>query len=331
MAGEEDGDDVIVSLPGDMTEVKVIKAGEAEVKKTPPAGDVDPVEDLKGQFAAMTSRVAAAETAAQTAARQLEETNQRLHAAQGDVVSSQLDTVLSGIAAAQAEAAAAEQAYVAAAEAGDFPAQARAQRAMAGAESRIQRLAEAKDDLEDAVKRRPAPGDQQRQQPSQQRQQAPADPIEWFTQGMSARSAAFIKKNPQTVTDPKMRARMLAAHNLALVEDVEVDSDEYFRRIEDGIKPAQQQRQSAGGDGRRPSSAAAPANGGSGGLNGGGVEVRLTKREAASATDGTLVWNYDDPSGQKRWTKGDPIGLAEMARRKHVGQKQGLYDKSVME
>lgn len=333
MAGEEDGDDVIVSLPGDMTEVKVIKAGEAEIKKTPPAGDVDPVEDLKGQFAAMTSRVAAAETAAQTAARQLEETNQRLHAAQGDVVSSQLDTVLSGIAAAQAEAAAAEQAYVAAAEAGDFPAQARAQRAMAGAESRIQRLAEAKDDLEDAVKRRPAPGDQQRQQPSQQRQQPPADPIERFTQGMSARSAAFIKKNPQTVTDPKMNARMLAAHNLALADDVEVDSDEYFRRIEDGIKPAQQQQQrpTPSGDGRRPSSAAAPASGGSGGLNGGGVEVRLTKREAASATDGTLIFNYDDPTGQNRWKKGDPIGLAEMARRKHEGMKNGLYDKSVSE
>ena len=59
-----------------------------------------------------------------------------------------------------------------------------------------------------------------------------------------------------------------------------------------------------------------------------GTEVRLTKGEAASATDGTLVWNFPDPSGQNRWQKGDPIGLAEMARRKHEGMKAGLYDKA---
>lgn len=334
MAGEDEGGDVIVSLPEDTSEVKVVKVGEIETKKA--TGDIDPVEDLKGQFEGMKSRLSVAETEARNAHQQVQHVTQRLHQAEGQVVESQLDTVLSGIAAAQAEAAQAEAAYVAAAEAGDFAAQARAQRAMAASESRIQRLAEAKDDLEDAAKRRPAVSDQQRQQAPQPRQQ-PSDPVERFTQGMSARSAAFIKKNPQTVTDPKLNARMLAAHNLALADDIEVDSDEYFRRIEDGIKPAQQQRRdeprraSAEGDGRRPSSAAAPAGGGGGGLNGGGVEVRLTKGEATSATDGTLVWNYDDPSGQKRWSKGDPIGLAEMARRKHEGRKQGLYDKSLQE
>ena len=53
--------------------------------------------------------------------------------------------------------------------------------------------------------------------------------------------------------------------------------------------------------------------------------------EAASATDGTLVWNYDDPSGKNQYKKGDPIGLAEMARRKHEGQKAGLYDRNAIE
>jgi len=57
----------------------------------------------------------------------------------------------------------------------------------------------------------------------------------------------------------------------------------------------------------------------------------LTKGEAASATDGTLQWNYDDPTGQNRWKKGDVIGLAEMARRKHEGMKAGLYDKNAFE
>lgn len=335
MAGEEDGDDVIVSLPGDTSEVKVVKAGEAEVRKPAPTGDDDPVADLKGQFEGMKSRLSVAETEARNAQQQVQTVTQRLHQAEGQVVSSQLDTVLSGIAAADAEAANAEQAYIAAHEAGDAATMARAQRAMAAAEGRKLRLQEAKDDLEDAVQRRPA----QREQPNQQAPQRPqpADPIERFTQGMSSRSAAFIKNNPETVTNPKTHARMLAAHNLALAEDVEVDSDEYFRRIEEGIRPAQQQRQQARpadpgtGDGRRPSSAAAPAGGSGGGLNGGGVEVRLTKGEVASATDGTLVWNYPDPTGQNRWQKGDPIGVAEMARRKHEGKKSGAYDKSLQE
>ena len=59
--------------------------------------------------------------------------------------------------------------------------------------------------------------------------------------------------------------------------------------------------------------------------------VRLSKGEAASATDGTLIWNYDDPSGQKRFRKGDPIGVQEMARRKLALQQAGQYDKSFTE
>ncbi len=321
MAGEDE--DVIVSLPAD-TGAVITKAADAVIVKTGGgAGADDPVEDLKGQFAAMTQRATTAESAARQATQQAAEATQRLQQAESTVVSSQLDTVLSGLAAAEAEATSAEQAYVAASEAGDFQAQAKAQRKMSGAEARIQRLQEAKADLEDAAKRRPDPAQQR------QVQRAPADPVEQFASGMSPRSAAWIRSHPDCVTDTKLNARMLAAHNLALADDIPVDSDEYFERIEAGIKPAgaaQQQRKPAG-DGRRPSSAAAPASGAGGALNG-GTEVRLTKGEAEAATDGvTHVWNYPDPTGQNRWVKGQAIGLAEMARRKHEGMKAGLYDK----
>lgn len=326
MADEED--EVVVSLPADTSEVKIVKAEPVVTKKVESVED-DLVADLKGQFAAMTQRAVSAETAVQTVNQRLTETTQRLQATEGEVVSSQLDTVLSGIAAADAEAAAAEQAYVTAAEAGDFGAQARAQRAISGAEARKQRLLEAKDDLEDAAKRRPRTEKTTDQQQPQRR--APADPVEHFTQGMSPKSAAWIRAHPECVTDQKMNARMLAAHNLAIAEDIAVDSSEYFKRIEAGIKPTMVTKTEDGkGDGRRPSAPAAGGAGAGGGLNG-GVEVRLTKGEAASATDGTLVWNYPDPSGQNRWQKGDPIGLAEMARRKHEGRKSGLYDKSLSE
>lgn len=325
MAGEDE--DVIVSLPGNEGDVVVTKVGDGVVVKSGKAGADDPIDDLKGQFAAMTQRATAAERLVQQATDQAAQTAQRLQQVEGQVVSGQLDTVLSGLAAAEAEATGAEKDYTTAFEQGDGAAMARAQRKIAAAESRLQRLNEAKDDLEDAAKTRTT------EQPRQQPQRRTADPVEQFAQGMSSRSAAWIRSHPECVTDQKQHARMLAAHNLALVDEVEVDSDEYFRRIEEGIQPAARSAARlapAAGDGRRPSSAAAPATGGGGALNG-GTEVRLTRGEALSATDGTLVWNYDDPTPAKRFTKGDPIGLAEMARRKHEGKKAGLYDKSVSE
>lgn len=324
MADEDE--DVIVSLPATEGEVKVTKAD--KVIENASFND-DPVADLKNQFATMQSTLASTQQTAQTTARELADTQQRLHVAETEVVSSQLDTVLSGIAAAEAEAKTAEGEFIAAAEAGDFVAQARAQRKMSGADSRIQRLVEAKEDLEDAAKRRPDPAAKPRQQPSQARQ--PADPVEALVQGLSAKSAAWVRAHPEVATNHKMNARMMAAHNLCDADGIERDSEEYFRRIEEGIKPVVTKKvepNTGGGDGRRPSSAAAGGGNGGGGLNGGGTEVRLTKGEAASATDGTLVWNYDDPSGKSAFKKGDPIGLAEMARRKHEGMKAGLYDRS---
>ncbi len=268
-----------------------------------------------------------AEREAQTARQTAQEATQRLQNTETALVTSQLDTVLSGISAATSEAEAAEREYVAAAESGDFAAQARAQRKMSGAEARIQRLTEAKDDLEDAAKRRPAPGARTDQRPPQR----DADPVEQFAKSMSPRSAAWIRSHPECVTDPKLNARMLAAHNLAVADDVALDSDDYFRRIEEGIAPGTKKAAPApaGGDGRRPSSAAAPASGAGGALNGGSIDVGLTKREALAATDGTVVWNWDSPDG--KYKKGDPVGLAEYARRKYYGKKAGLYDKSYTE
>lgn len=326
MAGEDD-DEVVVSLPADTSQVVVKKVGEEEPKKVTSPADDDPVADLKNQFAAMTNRASAAERLADQNARLASDTAQRLKRVESEVVTSQLDTVLSGIAAADAEATAAEQALAIAIEAGDSGAQARANRALAAAEARKSRLEEAKDDLQEAVKRKPAVDPED----PQQRRAPPADPVEAFVARMSPRSAAWVRKNPDCVTDPKKYARMIAAHNLAVADDVEIDSDDYFKRIEAGVKPAKAPDANKPEPGTRPSSAAASASGAGGGLDGGGTTVRLTKREALSATDGTLVWNYDDPSGQKRWVKGDPIGLAEMARRKHEGQKNGLYDRNQYE
>jgi len=334
MAGEDD--EVVVHIPDEGNEDGVVvektaksDAGGAQLESA--NFNDDPLEDLKGQFATMTQRATAAEQAAQQAAQRATEAEQRAHRVESEMVTSQIDTVTSGIAQAEAEATAAEQAYIAATEAGDAAAMARAHRAIARAEANIVRLKEAKSDLEDeakARKDRPAPTHQRPSQPQQ-----PANVVETFVQGMSPKSAAWVRAHPEVVTDRKLNARVLAAHNLALAEDVAVESDEYFRRVEEAIKPQQQQPQRrANGDGTRPSSAAASGGSDRGGtLRGGQREVKLTPGEVASATDGTLVWNYDNPTGKGRYKKGDPIGLVEMARRKAEGQKRGLYDRNNIE
>jgi len=84
---------------------------------------------------------------------------------------------------------------------------------------------------------------------------------EFLSQHPSVAKVHFplLKAHPECVTDRKLNARMLAAHNLALADDIAVDSDEYFERIEAGIKPAgaveKKQDAKPAGDGRRPSSA----------------------------------------------------------------------------
>jgi hypothetical protein len=113
--------------------------------------------------------------------------------------------------------------------------------------------------------------------------------------------------------------------------DIDPDTPEYFNHVETylGLKMAEPQQP---GQPKAPSPQRAPvapvgqANGGS--INGGAGEVRLSASEARAATDGTLVWNYDDTSPQKRYRKGDPIGIQEFARRKQKMQADGVYDRT---
>lgn len=331
MAGEND--EVVVKLPNEGDDAVVIEGGDGRKLESADFND-DPVEDLKSQFATMQQRTQAAEQIAQQANQRATAAEQRVAQVETEIVGSQLDTVTSGIAAAEAEALAAEQSYIAAVEAGDAAAMARAQRAMSRAEANKVRLEEAKSDLEDeakARKDRPAPT---RQQPSQAQQ--PANAVEAFAANLSPKSAAWVRAHPEVVTDARKNRLMLAADNIARAEGITIESPEYFALVEEyvnkGTPRADAQPRRANGDGTRPSSAAASGGSDRGGaLRGGQREVRLTQGEATSATDGTLVWNYDDPTGKNRYKKGDPIGLVEMARRKAEGMKAGLYDRNNIE
>lgn len=62
------------------------------------------------------------------------------------------------------------------------------------------------------------------------------DPVEAFASQLSPKSAEWIRKNPNCVTDPRLNQKMVAAHNLALADGIKADTDEYFSFVEDILK-----------------------------------------------------------------------------------------------
>ena len=63
-----------------------------------------------------------------------------------------------------------------------------------------------------------------------------SDPVEELASQLSARSAEWVRRNPQCVTDQRMFQKMIAAHNLAIADGHTPDSDDYFGVIEDTLK-----------------------------------------------------------------------------------------------
>jgi hypothetical protein len=326
MADEEQ---IVVSVEGDQPGGDVVVHQDdavAELKRQYEALEADNKKRQEREEAA--NRRAAEERAAADRARQ------DAAAARAEVSSSQTSAFDAGIAAANASAAQAKADYAAALEKGDFSAAADAQERMAEAVADRKRLNEAKADL-DARKSSP------RDEPPPR---SASDPFEDHLTKFTPRTADWMRQHRDWVMDPRKSAKLTGAHHMAVGDGLTPDTDEYFEAVEKtlGLRDGEAARNGSGNgqtrtQTRRSAPPVAPVNGGAGAHssgandNRGGNQVYLTKSEAASAQDGTLVWNYDDPSGKGRFKKGDPIGIQEMARRKQAMQKQGLYDKNNIE
>lgn len=325
-----DEDDIAVTLEGS-------EGGNDEVV----VNQDDAVAELKRQYEALEADNKKRADAEANALRRAADAERNAAAARNDaaaartqVADTQADAIASGISAAQAEAASAEADYAARMEAGDFAGAAKAQRRIAAAEAKIVRLDEAKADLES----RRSTASQVAESPSRG-----GDPFEEHLTRFTPRTADWMRSHRDWVEDPRKSAKLTGAHHMAVGDGMVPDTDAYFEYVEKtlGLRDAPQTRNgSANGQTRttqrRSVPPVAPVNGSAGAHSSGASDNRsnqvyLTKGEAASATDGTLVWNYDDPSGKGRFKKGDPIGLQEMARRKLDGQKKGLYDKNAIE
>jgi len=294
----------------------------------------DPVRELKSQYEDMERKADTERQAREDAERRTAEAvrdaaraREEAAAATTRATDSEYETVASGLDAAQAEATSAEQEYKVAFEAGDAGAMSTAQRKMARAEAKIMRFDEAKADIEARKTETPKRKDETRTETRAD------DPVEAYIANRTEPTKKWLRAHKDYITDAKKNAKLTAAHYNALGEGIATDSVEYFDSVEKfiGLTKTDDKPRAQNGTYKPKRPPAAPVNGSGGGTNGGGTEVRLSANEAKAAQDGTHVWNYDDPSGQKRFKKGDVIGVQEFARRKLEMQRQGLYDKSYTE
>lgn len=68
--------------------------------------------------------------------------------------------------------------------------------------------------------------------PPQQQPEIPADPVEAVASQLSPRSAAWVRSHPECVRDKRLYMKMVGAHNIAVADGFQADTDEYFAEIE---------------------------------------------------------------------------------------------------
>lgn len=334
MAGE---DELVIELEGDEGGVRQVEIEGDKTRKT----DDDPVAGFKKQLETAQAELATAKQRGDDEARRRTEAEaeaERLRGAEAkartETVDSQIDAVANAITAAQTESEKAEADYASAMEAGDFKAAAKAQRAMSTAEAKLVRLGDAKIDLEEA-KKTPPKTEVRRDPPKNE------NPVEAFIATRTSATQAWLRQH-QDVAESLVRGGDLG--QITIGADAEAkrrgiapDTDAYFHLIEErlGLREARKPEQDhEDPPQRRKPMASAPASrevsAGHGGSN--GQKVTLTKGEQASATDGTLTWTKHDKAVREgKAVAGQPIGLAEMARRKHAMKQQGYYDRAAVE
>ena len=151
-------------------------------------------------------------------------------------------------------------AYSQALAAGDYDAAAEINDRIADMAAKILDLENGKAAMESAAR-------QPQFQPQQQQQTG--DLVEAFASQLTPRSASWVRAHPEYVRDPRLNRKMIAAHQMAMADGVEADTDEYFGYVEDMLQVKNQTYRDGGDDAmsgaskptqRRSSPAAAPVS-----------------------------------------------------------------------
>jgi hypothetical protein len=242
----------------------------------------DPVEDT---LDALKKQLEEERKGRQEALRRASEAEQSAYAAQGEVQDTSLHLVSNAIDTVRQNNNILKSNYREAMSLGDFDTAADIQAEMSANAARLLQLEQGKQALENQP-RQPAPKPYQ------------ADPVEALASQLSPRSADWVRRNPQYATDPRLYQKMIAAHNLAMADDIPADSDDYFDAIEDTLRMRRQDNSrnydamadAAKPTQRRSAPPAAPVSrsGGGGGSKPDRVTLSAAEREMASMMGMTI-------------------------------------------
>ena len=251
---------------------------EKSEEKTP----ADPVEDT---LEALKKQLDEERRGRQEAMRRASEAEQSAYAAQGEVQDTSLHLVSNAIDTVRQNNNILKSNYREAMAMQDFDSAADIQAEMSANAARLLQLEQGKQALENQP-RQPAPKPYQ------------ADPVEALASQLSPRSAEWVRRNPQYATDPRLYQKMIAAHNLAMADDIPADSDDYFDAIEDTLRMRRQDNSrdydamadAAKPTQRRSAPPAAPVSrsGGGGGSKPDRVTLSAAEREMASMMGMTI-------------------------------------------
>lgn len=155
------------------------------------------------------------------AERRAKAANETASRASAEVQDSNLQLIVSAIESVNRSTQMMKRDYAAAMAAGNFAQAAEIQSHMSINGAKLLQLENGKAALEQRIANPP---------PKQQEQ--PSDPVEAIASQLSPRSAAWIRSHPECVRDKRLYLKMVGAHNIAIADGFQADTDEYFTEIE---------------------------------------------------------------------------------------------------
>lgn len=249
---------------------------EDEITLELPPEEEAPQEEEPAYITELKRQLDAEKAGRQAAEQKLHQAAVVVHQAKSEVNDTNLQLVVNAIDTVNRDIELLSQAHTYALQSGDFDRATKIQREMSANEAKLLQLENGRQAMENAP-RQPEP------------MAPPADPVEAFAAQLSPRSADWVRRHPEFVRDPRLNAKMIAAHNLAVADGIPTDSDDYFDAIEETLKVTPKPVQAETDDQyaakavrrRDAAPAAAPAN--RGGQSASSNVVRLTAAEREMA------------------------------------------------
>jgi hypothetical protein len=212
--------EIEVEADENQPETTVIVEKEPETQEKSNIDQDEGIKDLKLKLE--QERMARSE-----AERQARQAREQVHQANNEVHDSNLQLVRNAIETVKGTSEHLKRAYAEALSVGDYGKSAEIQEAMSINSARLMELERGRVAMENAPPQAA---------PQAAQQQRANDPVESLASQLSPKSADWVRKNPQCVTDPRLYQKMVAAHNLAVADGYSPDSDDYFGFIEDTLK-----------------------------------------------------------------------------------------------